>query len=237
MDLKHNDLTTIPGCLLQLPKLVNLNLSNNSLTMIPDVGKWSPRLKDLDLSSSQLSNLPDNVSSPAMLKLNLESNQFNRVPFCVCSMKSLCLLNLSHNPKLKVLPPEMGKLVHLKILQLNGLSLKDPPEYFLGECLDCIKYLNNKLHSDCRSFYQMKLVLIGNTDRGKTMLVEHLLGKEHKDESVADVGMDINDWWYRPSMGKRCFTLRFGISIVKEIMILIISAFSPTIHFTSCYST
>ena len=205
MNLKHNDLTTIPGCLLQLPKLVNLDLSYNNLTMIPDVGKWSPRLKDLDLSNNQLSNLPDNVSSPTMLELNLESNQFNRVPFCVCSMKSLRLLNLSHNPKLKVLPPEMGKLVCLKILQLNGLSLKDPPECFLGECRDCIQYLNNKLHSDYRGFYQMKLVLIGNTDRGKTTLVEHLLGKEHKDESVAHVGMDIYDWWYRPSMGKKMF--------------------------------
>ena len=203
MNLEDNDLTTIPGCLLLLPKLVSLNLSNNSLTMIPDVGKLSPRLKDLDLSSNQLSDLPDNISSQAMCKLNLGRNQFSKVPSCICSMKTLCSLTLSHNPKLKVLPPEMGKLVHIEILQLDGLSLKDPPKHLLGVCHDCIQYLKNKLHDNYRSFYQMKLMLIGDANRGKTTLVEHLLGKEHKDESA--IGVKVNDWLYRPSLGKKLF--------------------------------
>ena len=137
-----------------------------------------------------------------MAFLNLERNQFNRVPSCICSSKTLISLTLSHNPKIKVLPIEMGKLVHLQILQLSGLNLKDPPKHLLGECRDCIRYLNSKLRN-AQGLYHMKLMLVGCANRGKTTLVENLLGKEFKNKPTA--GLDISEWWYQPSVNRKAF--------------------------------
>ena len=49
----------------------------------------------------------------------------------------------------------------------------------------------------------MKLMLVGYANRGKTTLVARLLGKEYGDEST--VGVDVSEWWYRPSVGRRNF--------------------------------
>ena len=49
----------------------------------------------------------------------------------------------------------------------------------------------------------MKLMLLGNANRGKTTLVARLRGKECRSEST--VGVDVSEWWYRPSVGRRNF--------------------------------
>ena len=49
----------------------------------------------------------------------------------------------------------------------------------------------------------MKLMLVGYANRGKTTLVARLQGKEYGDEST--VGVDVSEWWYRPSVGRRNF--------------------------------
>ena len=49
----------------------------------------------------------------------------------------------------------------------------------------------------------MKLMLVGYANRGKTTLVARLQGKECGDEST--VGVDVSEWWYRPSVGRRAF--------------------------------
>ena len=203
IDLQHNELTTIPGCLLELPSLGELNLSNNKLTEIPDVAEWSPCLTVLDLSNNQLTSLPLNVIAPAISSLNLERNLFRSVPLCICSFTTLHSLYLGENEGIKTLPVEMGRLSYLSHLNLTGLkNLKDPPKSVQKECRDCIRYLNSKLRSS-RGFYRMKLMLVGYANRGKTTLKTLLQGKEYGDEST--VGVDVSEWWYRPSVGKRTF--------------------------------
>ena len=49
----------------------------------------------------------------------------------------------------------------------------------------------------------MKLMLVGYANRGKTTLVARLRGKEYGDEST--VGVDVSEWSYRPSVGRRAF--------------------------------
>ena len=49
----------------------------------------------------------------------------------------------------------------------------------------------------------MKLMLVGCANRGKTTLVAHLQEKEYGDESTA--GVDVSEWWYHPSIGRRAF--------------------------------
>ena len=203
MDLQHNDLSTIPESLLELPSLVDLNLSNNKLASIPPIAEWSPCLTVLDLSNNQLCALPSNVIAAAIRSLNLSKNEFRSVPPCICTFTTLESLNLSDNPHITTLPAEMGRLIFLSHLNLSGLkNLKDPPKKLQRCCRDCIRYLNSKLRN-ARGFYHMKLMVLGCTNRGKTTLIARLLGKEY-DENLS-VGLDVSEWWYHPSVGRRTF--------------------------------
>ncbi len=203
LDLQHNELGSIPRCLLELPSLGELNLAHNLLEEIPDVAEWSPCLTVLDLSHNQLSGMPINVIAPAIRSLNLSFNLFRHVPLCICSFTTLHSLNLSENQDILQLPAEMGRLSQLSRLGLLGLKdLNDPPRNLLKEPRDCIRYLNSKLRC-AKGFYKMKLMLVGQANRGKTTLVARLQGKDCGNEST--VGVDVSEWWYKPSLGKNKF--------------------------------
>ena len=203
LDLQHNDLSQIPRCLLELPSLGELNLSHNSLEEIPDVAEWSACLTVLDLSHNQLYSLPLNVIAQAIRSLNLSFNSFKQVPLCICSFTTLHSLNLSENQDILTLPAEMGRLTQLSRLNLTGLKdLNDPPKNLLKDPRDCIRYLNSKLRC-AKGFFKMKLMLVGQANRGKTTLVARLQGKECGNEST--VGVDVSEWWYKPSLGRNKF--------------------------------
>ena len=203
LDLQYNKLRIIPGCLLRLPSLGELNLAHNRLEELPEVLEWSPYLTVLDLSDNQLSSLPSKVVAPSIRSLNIANNKFLTVPCCISSFTTLHSLNLSSNSNIVALPREMGRLSYLSHLDLSGLkNLREPPKRLQKECRDCIRYLNSKLRNS-RPFYRMKLMLLGYANRGKTTLVAWLQGKEYGDKST--VGVDISEWWYRPSKGRRAF--------------------------------
>ena len=203
LDLQHNELSTIPRCILELPSLRELNLSHNKLVDLPDVPEWSSCLIVLDLSYNMLSTIPLNTAAPAIRALNIGNNSFRTVPICVCSFTTLHSLDLSDNPNISTLPAEMGRLTNLARLNLKGLKrLRDPPRSVQRECRDCIRYLNSKLRS-AKAFYRIKLMVVGLANRGKTTLVARLLGQDCGDEST--VGVDISEWLYKPSLGKTPF--------------------------------
>ena len=88
----------------------------------------------------------------------------------------------------------MGCLSILNKLTLTGLKhLRDPPRNMQKDARDCIHYLNSKLRTS-QKFYRMKLMLLGNSDRGKTTLVARLKGLQVGQESTD--GLDISEWSY-----------------------------------------
>lgn len=202
--LQNNDLTTIPACLLELPCVEELNLSYNKLQEIPRLSEWSPCLLTLDLSHNQLSSIaPKEILATALRSLNLASNRFRSVPLCICSFTALQVLNLSYNPDIMILPPKMGQLSSLFELNLEGLTdINDPPKNIQKDPISCIRYLNNKRRCP-KSFYRIKLMLVGCANRGKTTLVACLQGRRCGDEST--VGIDISEWSYRSSFNKPKF--------------------------------
>ena len=182
-----------------------LNLSSNKLQEIPEVPEWSPCLTVLDLSNNQLSSLPSKVIAPAIRSLDISRNKFHTVPLSVCSFVTLHSLDLSDNPNIVALPVQMGRLGYLSHLNLSGLkNLREPPKNLQKEGRECIRYLNSKLRN-ARGFYHMKLMLLGNTNRGKTTLLARLQGIEYIPVDESTVGVDISEWRYRPSVGRRAF--------------------------------
>ena len=203
LDLQYNDLSVIPSCVLELPSLVDLNLSNNKLVSLPELSEWSAQLTVLDLSHNRLTTIPGEPLAPSIRTLNLAGNDFNTVPHCVCNFITLRSLDLSDNKRISSLPTLMGKLKELNSLNLKHLkNLKYPPKSFHRDPADCIRYLRGKLLGS-KSYYRMKLMLVGKQNRGKTTLVARLQGRDCADEST--VGVDISEWECKPSLSKRPF--------------------------------
>ena len=206
LDFQHNELKQVPKCLLMLQNLENLNLSHNNLQELPNVTEWSTSLSFLDLSHNSLRNFPSAVEAPSIVSLNISHNRFQSVPKSICSFSTLQTLDLSDNQDILALPADMGHLSQLLTLHLRNLKdLHDPPKAVQGNARHCISYLRVKLRS-AKSFYRMKLMLVGCAERGKSTLVARLQGRQCGDDRT--VGVDVSEWEYGP-----VFKTKFQFSI------------------------
>ena len=200
LDLQRNELEGIPGCVFELPCIEELNVSRNRLVAVPSIPLYSLHLTQLNLSHNQLSSLPAKMIMPKIASLNISHNQFRDVPKCISSNVTLEILNISENPDILSLPPELGRIKNLHRLHLSGLKdLSDPPKSIQKDTIDIMNYLRSKLKG-AKEFYRMKLMLVGYARRGKTTLVAHLQGKECGDMST--VGVDISEWTLKTGFKK-----------------------------------
>ena len=204
LDLQWNKLREIPSCLLQLPCIVDLNLSHNILVELPDVPEWSFSLLIFNVSHNKLTKLTKSTVALSIEKLDLSYNQFRSVPTCVCSFITLLTLDLSGNSKINSLPIELGRLKKLYDLKLEGLDdLNDPPKNVRLTTGDCMRYLNSRLRGE-QGYYRMKLMLVGKQLMGKSTIVARLQG--HKIGNESTVGVDVSEWKFSPSYKKKEFT-------------------------------
>ena len=203
MDIQFNELNAIPGTLLELPNLVNLNISNNKLTTFPHLGKWSQSLAILDVSFNRLNTIPGEPTASSINTLNLANNELSAVPLCICSFTTLRFLDLSNNAGILTLPMQMYKLKELRYLNLKGLiNLSGIPKSIQHDSQKVIGYFKSK-SLPTTGYYRMKLMLVGKQNRGKTTLAARLQGRSCGNTST--VGVYVNEWEYKPSIGKKSF--------------------------------
>lgn len=204
LSLQWNKLKEIPSCLLQLPFIIELNLSNNLLTELPHVPEWPFSLTQFNVSHNRLTRLPKSTVALSIEKLNLSYNQFRSVPTCICSFITLLTLDLSGNSKISSLPIELGRLKKLFDLKLEGLDdLNDPPKNVRLTTADCMRYLSSRLRGE-QGYYRMKLMLVGKQLMGKSTIVARLQGQKIGNEST--VGVDVSEWRFTPSYKRKEFT-------------------------------
>ena len=204
LSLQWNKLREIPSCLLQLPCIVDLNLSHNVLVELPSVPEWPFSLTTFNVSHNKLTRLPKSTVSLSIERLDLSHNQFRSVPMCVCSFVTLLTLDLSSNSKINSLPIELGRLKKLYDLKLEGLDdLNDPPKNVRLTTGDCMRYLSSRLRGE-QGYYRMKLMLVGKQLMGKSTIVARLQG--HKIGNESTVGVDVSEWKFSPSYKKKEFT-------------------------------
>ncbi|MBN2003102.1 MAG: GTP-binding protein [Anaerolineae bacterium] len=218
--LDDNQLTTLPPKIGQLTNLWELELSSNRLASLPPQIGQLVTLEELGLSGNQLTALPPEIGKLTELGgLHLNGNRLITFPSQIAQLTALYALNLRGN-RLTTLPPEIGQLTALTSLDLGGnglttlppeivqltsliyLDLRDnpdlplPPE-ILENYLDAQTILRawlDYLTGQKRPLNEVKLVLVGESEVGKTSLVNRLRYDTFDPNSEKTEGIAIHKW-------------------------------------------
>ena len=149
LSLSHNQLTKLPSTVRDLTCLTHVNLAHNLFTIVPaDLGLLVS-LDFLDLSGNELESPPSQIiemGTWAVSKylekinqmfvsghVNLDSCKLTTIPLDVLSYDAIHTLVMTNN-RLETLPDGIGRLRHLKSLDLAYNSITDLPAA-IGECV------------------------------------------------------------------------------------------------------
>ncbi|KAF2362731.1 Ankyrin repeat [Trinorchestia longiramus] len=210
----------------RLESLRTLVLADNQLTTL------ALYLEDPDAQDQQTPELQNGVTGvpkgrlvfPSLSMLDVSNNCLSELPLTLHHLTNLAVLNISGNPEIQELPPEMGLLSRMWNLNTRGCSLQEPLKSMIEskkyKTMDVIGYLKSILE-DARPYARMKLMVVGVAGIGKTSLLEQLRQEgtgsyrkkpvEHwaarmgnrnistrtsRGGNMSTVGVDIGDWTY-----------------------------------------
>ncbi|XP_063218267.1 leucine-rich repeat serine/threonine-protein kinase 1 isoform X2 [Bacillus rossius redtenbacheri] len=161
---------------------------------------------------------------PNLSMLDISNNELREIPLNIHELSNLSVLNISGNPEISELPPQMGLLSRLWNLNTRGCSLQEPLRSMIDskkyKTMDVVGYLKSVLE-DARPYARIKLMIVGVQGIGKTSLLEQLrqegagsykkkpvehwakrMGnkninvKTSRGTNMSTVGVDIGDWVY-----------------------------------------
>ena len=178
LDLSGNKLVSVPNAVLRLPNLAKLWLNHNVLKCLPECDEWSPSLRLLDISHNHLQTLPNGMRSARLETLRLGNNDFTSIPNVVGYVRTLSTLDLRQLAKVRNLPKSFGLLENLQFLDLTGVALNNVPSSMRGKPREVVAMLRQKLR-DCHPAYRMKLVVLGDSQTGKSSVVSSLRGEKN----------------------------------------------------------
>ncbi|MEO1258031.1 MAG: COR domain-containing protein [Bacteroidota bacterium] len=176
--LDNNKLTSIPESIGKLSNLTQLFLQNNQLSSIPEpIGKLS-NLTTLYLQFNQLTSIPESIGKLSNLTtLYLHYNQLTSIPESIGKLSNLTSLHLSDN-KLSSIPESLGQLNKLvrisltnNLFEIGKEAFKLPPKEQIREIL---KWQKAKQDNKLRPIHEAKVIFIGESNYGKTHLIEYL---------------------------------------------------------------
>ncbi|MFD2386439.1 leucine-rich repeat domain-containing protein [Enterococcus rivorum] len=130
LNVRNNQLTSLPESISSLVGLQALYLDNNQLTNLPSTIGSLVNLEQLSVSSNQLTGLPD--SFPNLISLNqldLEYNQLTGLPENIGQLTNLQYFYLFNN-QISTLPNSIGGLVNLEEMDVSNNILTTLPENF-----------------------------------------------------------------------------------------------------------
>ncbi|TMW39785.1 hypothetical protein DOY81_015135, partial [Sarcophaga bullata] len=146
LDLRSNQLSTLPRELCFLPLQVLL-VSNNRLTALPDELGRMDRLTDLDASYNQLTTLPARIGELRSLRsFSLRSNQLMYLPRELTCL-TLVSLDVSNN-RISSLPLEIRQMATLVELNLENNPMTSPPASCVRGLVHVFKYLETQATKD-----------------------------------------------------------------------------------------
>ncbi|CAJ0871067.1 17685_t:CDS:2 [Entrophospora sp. SA101] len=133
MNLKHlhldnNKFTTFPifeDKTLELPNLETLDLSANQLTSLPDDSQHTafPNLKIFNVNKNRITELPKKLPFPQLTTFLATSNKLGSIS--PSTFENMEVVDISNN-NIGFLPPELGNLITIKTLIVEGNSFRVP---------------------------------------------------------------------------------------------------------------
>jgi len=190
--LYENELITLPAEIGQLSALTSLALHDNKLITLPaEIGQLSA-LTELDLHCNMLTTLPPEIGHlKALTTLNLASNKLIALPPEIEGLSALNELYLHDNPGLG-LPVEMLGPTS-KEVRFDKAKPKSP-----GEILD---YYFCTRGPEGRVLREVKLILVGRGEVGKSSIADVLQGKRFIRNRKRTDGIAISSWEAKLSNG------------------------------------
>ncbi|MFM6621944.1 MAG: COR domain-containing protein [Dolichospermum sp.] len=200
LDLRNNQLTTLPEAIAQLSNLSGLDLRNNQLTTLPEAIAQLSNLRELYLSDNQLTTLPEAIAQLSNLTvLYLRNNQLTTLPEAIAQLSNLSGLYLSNN-QLTTLPEAIKQLSQLEKLDLRGNQLNIPPEILgsswnsLGKPSEILTYYFSVQTEERQPLNEAKVLLVGQGTVGKTSLVKRLIKNTFDANESKTNGINIENW-------------------------------------------
>ena len=139
LDLKRQDLDSLPLDILKFKNLQYLSLRKNQFNYFPVELSHLVNLQVLDLSKNELTSIPPEISSLTNLKhLILNNNQLASLPPEIGRLSNLQYLDLWANP-MRDFPKELGHLNSLKEIDLRDMSFSDEEEKYLFSIMPGVK--------------------------------------------------------------------------------------------------
>lgn len=198
LDLSHLDLTEVPPEIGQLTGLQLLNISSNQLTAIPpEIGRLT-NLQTLYIGLNKLKSLPVEIGQ--LMNLNtlwLYNNELISLPEWLINLPKLYDLQIQNNPINQPPPELLGEVLTADILDNALVDLEAVRRYYAqlakeGEA----------------TFYEAKLLLIGEGGAGKTSLARKLMDTANPlpppDDSTK--GIDVDKWQFLVPTSQQTYT-------------------------------
>jgi internalin A len=204
LDLTNNQITAIPTEIEKLTNLQVLDLTNNQITAIPTEIEKLINLKRLYLGNNKITVIPTTIEKLTNLQvLYLNNNQITVIPTTIEKLTNLKGLDLSNN-KITAIPTTIDKLTKLKRLCLENNSINISSEiirqgwgnsiYADGNPQVIFEYLK----STKQSLNEVKVLLVGEGDVGKTSLLNRLVHNTFNPAETKTPGINIRKQWQLP---------------------------------------
>jgi internalin A len=201
--LQNSQLTSLPPEIGQLSALTQLYLNDNQLTSLPtEIGQLSALTK-LHLDNNQLTSLPPEIGQLLNLGLVvLDGTKITQVPEGLRSCAKLERLSMQRC-LLTALPTWLRELKHLTHLLLLGNRALNLPVSMLAEPEDDwgdpdaqrkLHYYYETQTQGTRPLNEVKLLLVGRGEAGKTSVSRALRGEVFQKDQAETPGIEIRPW-------------------------------------------
>ncbi len=219
INLGDNGLTNLPPEIGHFTALKTLDLASNDLTVLPkEVGRLT-LLEDVLLYRNRLTAIgPELGMLKSLKRLDLDQNRLTALPREIGQLTSLTLLDLSSN-SLTDLPPEISHLTALTHLFLQENPLLGIPDSIAGPSYIEVFATGKTAHrvQDILSFYfaqrdgaalgtlrsvsEIKVMLVGRGEAGKTSLRRFFMGQPHNKAEKETPGIALDSFKLTCSQG------------------------------------